>query len=152
MEERLRIDLTGSEGVGSDPPRLRVVARGQLSGESGVIYLTEESDGIEPLELAVEALKAQLDSMVDQAREPFRLYQPEKEDMEKKPKTVEEIWLAMEKCTRIEEIQGIFNTLDVEKRREVADYILTQVNIFKGAGAMFAQHFKRDAYLLEEGV
>jgi len=49
----------------------------------------------------------------------------------------------------IEEMRGIFNALGSEKRQEVADFVLTQLNIFKGTASTFSQHYNEQECLLE---
>ena len=61
----------------------------------------------------------------------------------------EEIWQALEECSSIEEMRELFNGLSIGKRQEVGDFVLTQLNIFKGAASIFSQHYNEIEYLLE---
>ncbi|NIM22903.1 MAG: hypothetical protein GTO21_10095 [Armatimonadetes bacterium] len=92
-----------------------------------------------------------MDSMLESARETFQQYQ----DQVKGEKavtdfhSVEEIWQALEECASIEEMRAMFNTLGLQKRREVANFVLTQLSIFKGAASIFSQHYNEEEYLLD---
>ena len=44
---------------------------------------------------------------------------------------------------------NLFNNLDPEKRREIADYILTRCNIFSGKGSLFSSRYDNETGLLE---
>lgn len=60
------------------------------------------------------------------------------------PDTLEGLWSLMQKAEGLEAMKKIFNTLQEAKRRELADYILSHANVFKGAGALFAQHYEEE--------
>jgi hypothetical protein len=154
MAELWQLDLSEVEKEEAGPPCLRLGVRADPSDDSQLVYLTPECSNIEQLERAVEELKVHMDRLVEEAREAFTIAETQreisKEEEEGQLETAEEIWQALGKCNRLEEMQVIFNSLELSKRQEVADYILTQVNIFKGAGATFAQHYNRDACLLEK--
>ncbi len=149
MAERFKLDFIKAEKENLTKPRVRLVARAYPADDKGFISLTPVCTNIGDFERSVEELKTQLDNLVIKARQSFQQDQAEKEVETRKPKTVEEIWQAMEKCETIEEMQEIFNALEVDKRKEVAEFILTQVNIFKGAAATFSQHYNEKERLLE---
>jgi hypothetical protein len=55
----------------------------------------------------------------------------------------------LEECSSFEEMREYFNGLSLNKRQEVADFVLTQLNIFKGAASIFSQHYNEVECLLE---
>jgi hypothetical protein len=55
----------------------------------------------------------------------------------------------MERAGGLDGMRQHFNQLPLEKRKEVADFIFTNVNIFKGAASLFSQHFNEEACLVE---
>ena len=63
--------------------------------------------------------------------------------------SAEDIWQALEECSSLEEMRELFNGLSLSKRQEVADFVLTQLNIFKGAASTFSQHYNEAEFLLE---
>lgn len=150
MEEQVRLDLSETDKTASGPPGLRLVARLEAPEESGPIYLTPACTSIEEFAQVVEALKGQMDAVVAKAREVFSQHEAENEEPGQKPQTVEAIWRALEGGNRLDEMRSFFNALELSKRQEVADYVFTQLNIFKGAASLFSQHYNRETCLLEE--
>ena len=145
------MDLIETEGEEGAPPRMRLVVQTYPSDEKGYASLTPECDTLEGFEQEVDELKKSMDSALERARETFQQYQ----DQAKGEKavsdfhTAEEIWQALEECSSLKEMRELFNGLNESKRREVADFVLTQLNIFKGAASIFSQHYNEAEYLLE---
>lgn len=145
--EMLYLDLTrAKEEAGA---RARLATRGCTSDRRGLVFLTPECNSAEEFEQAVEKIKEGMDALVQQAREAFEQQQPNEEVPELAAASVEEIWQVLEGCTAVEEMQRIFNTLDRQKRQEVADFVLTRLNIFKGAASTFSQHYNEEKFILE---
>jgi hypothetical protein len=149
--EVLFLDLIETGEEEGAPPRMRLVVRAYPSDEKGYASLTPECDTMEGFEQAVTELKKTLNSALERARETFHQYQVQA----KGDKTVsdfhnpEEIWQALEQCSSLEEMRELFNGLNESKRQEVADFVLTKLNIFKGAASTFSQHYNEAEFLLE---
>ena len=150
-EEVLFLDLIETEKGEGAPPRMRLVVRAYPSDEKGYASLTPECDTMEGFEQAVDELKKRMNSALERARETFQQYQAQA----KSEKAVsdfhnaKETWQALEECPSLEEMRELFNGLSLSKRQEVADFVLTQLNIFKGAASTFSQHYNEMEYLLE---
>jgi len=138
--------VEGEGGV----PRVRVVTRSYPSDARGFVLLAPECERIEQLERAISHLKEKLDTMLREGMTLFRKHQAEREATLKPiPKTPQEIWTAMEGSGDLDEMREHFNLLPLEKRKEVANFIFSNVNIFKGAASLFSQHFNEEACLVE---
>ena len=151
MREALFLDvIETAEGKGA-PPRMRLVVRAYPSDEKGYASLTPECNTMEGFEQAVAELKKRMDSALERARETFQQYQAQTKGEKKVSEfhKAEEVWQALEECSSLEEMRELFNGLSVRKRQEVADFVLTQLNIFKGAASTFSQHYNEGEYLLE---
>ena len=61
----------------------------------------------------------------------------------------EEIWAILSRTKDELLFVKHFNGLDDEKRREVAEYILTQCNIFSGMGSIFSARYDHETAFLE---
>ena len=150
-KEALFLDLLETEEGEGAPPRMRLVVRAYPSNEKGYASLTPECDTMEGFEQAVDELKKRMDSALERARETFQ----QSPDQAKGEKAVsdfhnaEEIWQALEESSSLEEMRELFNGLSLSKRQEVADFVLTQLNIFKGAASTFSQHYNELEFLLE---
>jgi hypothetical protein len=150
MESELLILDVVQEGRGGGAPRVRLVTRSYPSDARGLVLLAPECEGIEQLERVIGHLKGKLDIVLVQGRALFRKHQAEREaTVQPSPKTSQEIWKAMERAGGLDGMRQHFNQLPLEKRKEVADFIFTNVNIFKGAASLFSQHFNEEACLVE---
>ena len=149
--EVLLLDLAEGEKGEAAPPRLRLAVRGYPSDAKGFVSLTPDCDTIEGLEQAVAELKKSMESLLRRAREKFRQHrvQAEGETAVTNFHSTEEIWRTLEECASFEEMRETFNTLGRQKRQEVADFVLTQLNIFKGAASTFSQNYNEEQYLLD---
>ncbi|MFZ0451142.1 MAG: hypothetical protein WAL98_18040 [Desulfatiglandaceae bacterium] len=61
----------------------------------------------------------------------------------------EQIWTALSAIAGEDLFAGSFNALHEEKRREVAEYVLTSCNVFSGKAAVFSARYDSDSALLE---
>jgi hypothetical protein len=149
--EVLILDLAEGDKGEAAPPRVRLVVRGYPSDAKGFVSLTPECDTIEGLEQAMAELKKNMESLLRRAREKFQMHlvQADGETAVANFDSTEEIWRTLEQCASIEEMRESFNSLGRQKRQEVADFVLTQLNIFKGAASTFSQHYNEAEHCLE---
>ena len=148
--EPLILDVIEGAQGGRGAPRVRLVTRSYPSDARGLVLFAPECEGIEQLELTVSRLKGRLDMLLEQGRALFRTHQAQREATVKPiPKTPQEIWKAMEGSGDLNGMREHFNPLPLERRKEVANFIFTNVNIFKGAASLFSQHFNEEACLVE---
>ena len=62
----------------------------------------------------------------------------------------EEIWAALSAISDISLLSERFNTLPESRRREAADYIFANCNMFTGKGAYFSERYVQETALLTE--
>ena len=127
----------------------RLVVRAYPSNSRGYVSLTPDCETMEEFEKALAHLMRNMENILVSAKTEFNKYQAKDETGVTDFQTLEEIWQVLEKCTSIEEMRVRFNELGLRKRQEVADFVLTQLNIFKGAASIFSQHYNEQEYLLE---
>jgi hypothetical protein len=149
--EILHLDLIQKEEGELTPVRLRLVVRGYPSDSRGYVSLTPDCETIEGFEKAVGNLKKSMDSILERAKTTFQQYQTQVEGKTgvADSHSSAEIWQTLEECSSFEEMREYFNGLSLNKRQEVADFVLTQLNIFKGAASIFSQHYNEVECLLE---
>jgi hypothetical protein len=147
--EALHLDVVEKKEGESEAVRARLVVRAYPSDSRGYVSLTPDCETMEEFEKALAHLKRNMESILDSAKTTFKQYQAKDETGVTDFHTSAEIWQVLEECTSIEEMRVRFNELSLRKRQEVADYVLTQLNIFKGAASMFSQHYNEHEYLLE---
>ena len=149
--EVLHLDLIQQEEGALAPIRVRLVVRAYPSDSRGYVSLTPYCETMEGFEKALAHLKKSMDSILENAKTTFQKYQDKVNDQTAVNgfHSSEEIWQTLEECSSIEEMRVRFNELSLRKRQEVADFVLTQLNIFKGAASIFSQHYDEVEYLLE---
>jgi hypothetical protein len=149
--EILHLDLIQKDEGELTPVRLRLVVRGYPSDSRGYVSLTPDCETIEGFEKAVGNLKKSMDSILERAKTTFQQYQTQVEGKTGVADSYSsaEIWQTLEECSSFEEMREYFNGLSLNKRQEVADFVLTQLNIFKGAASIFSQHYNEVECLLE---
>ena len=151
-EEVLLLDMMGAGEGETTVLHMRLAVRAHPSDEKGFISLTADCETLEEFEQAVQELKESMDALTQRAREAFQQYQTAEEEEgagAMGAQSAKEIWQVLDECDSIEEMRDIFNGLDLQKRQEVADFVLTQLNIFKGAASIFSQHYNEGECLLE---
>jgi hypothetical protein len=98
----------------------------------------------------VEAITGGLDGLSSKARSIFR-GEPEPGNQALSPDMpTEEIWKVLSATKDESSFIDLFNQLNEEKRREVAEYVLSQCNVFSGRGAVFSSRYNSETALLEE--
>jgi hypothetical protein len=149
--EVLHLDLIQKEEGDLAPVRLRLVVRAYPSDSRGYVSLTPDCETIEGFEKALAHLKENMDNILESAKTTFQQHRAKVEDETAVTDfhSSEEIWQALEECSSIEEMRVRFNELSLRRRQEVADYVLTELNIFKGAASIFSQHYNEQEYQLE---
>jgi len=60
-----------------------------------------------------------------------------------------DVWLRMEGLDSRQEMFDYFNEFSRKDRERIAEYVLTQVNMFKGLGPVFAERYNTSSSLLE---
>lgn len=107
--------------------------------------ITELFSDIGQLQDAVEQISSQLRSIISQAKTKI-----EEERVTIAPTlSVEEIWDILNKIDDEKEFISTFNSLDEDKRREIAEFVFSKCNVFSGKGALFSFRYNRTTALLE---
>ncbi|MBW1979907.1 MAG: hypothetical protein JRJ12_01685 [Deltaproteobacteria bacterium] len=130
-------------------PTVCFVARCYPADSRGFVHLSAECSSMEELLQEAEELKQRIDDLERQAVDLFARYEASPSVEQQRFATVEEAWQALEECASLAEMQSIFNNLDKETRLQIADYVFTRTNIFKGAASTFSQHYNEVDSVLE---
>jgi len=114
------------------------------------VRLLEALGSFEAFEQGVAKLKADLNKELDRCLQEASDLAAQADpggQHEEPPVDPEAIWAIMEDLNE-EDFGVYFNGLDEQKRREVAEFVLTQVNMFKGKGPVFAARYDNETALL----
>jgi hypothetical protein len=110
------------------------------------LRLIAACSSIEQLQREIDGIKAELDRLPAEARQ--RLHSSATGTREQKPPP-ETVWKKMEAFSSETEMFAYYNALDEAQRSDVAEYIFTHVNMFKGRGPIFSEHYDSVSHLLE---
>ena len=121
----------------------------KVGGHETTCSVSRACDSYEALEIEVQAIKNSLDSLLAKAKE--LLGEPTagagldlRSDMEP-----EEIWSILSGVSDEDLFIKSFNNLEEVKRREVAEHVLTQCNIFSGKASIFSSRYDNETGLME---
>ncbi|MBW2029174.1 MAG: hypothetical protein JRH06_06830 [Deltaproteobacteria bacterium] len=136
---------------GQDDKNLRVCLgiRMKVGGRESVFPITRPCKRLLELEEELLAIEKDLTGSMEQAKMLFgdsaQVDFPEiTPDM-----GPEEIWPLVFKIEDEEMFIRSFNALDEEKRRSVAEYVLTRCNIFSGKASVFSSRYNSETALME---
>jgi hypothetical protein len=126
-----------------------VGVRIKLGGHETTCPVSKACHSYEALEIEVQAIKNSLDSLLVEAKRIIGESEADeglnlRPDMEP-----EEAWSILSAFSEEDLFIKYFNNLDEAKRREVAEYVLTQCNIFSGKASVFSSRYDNETGLME---
>lgn len=95
---------------------------------------------------ALGQLKEQLDGLAQQARQEWSALEGAGQGAKTSPS---ETWQKMEQLASEEAMFQYFNDLPEPERQRIAEYVFSHVNMFKGRGPVFSEHYNASAHVLE---
>ena len=131
----------------SDKRDAFIIRLGVKDSESNdTVRLIAACSGIEQLRKEIEGIKDELDRLPEEARQRLSSLTTGRKEQKTPP---EAIWKTMEAFSSEAEMFGYYNALDEVQRSDVAEYVFTHVNMFKGKGPIFSEHYDSVSHLLE---
>lgn len=91
-------------------------------------------------------MKAELDEVLESARQKIEALQSGGGSKAADPG---KIWKEMEALSTDDEMFKYFNGFSPSDREIIAEYVLTRVNMFKGRGPVFSEHYDSSTHRLE---
>ena len=125
-------------------------ADGEGSTLGGSVLLVEKCSSYEILYKEVSRIKEELDSLLEKSERLFEVEIGEKksqgvnEDM-----SVKEIWDFLSMIKDPEVLLVKFNSMSRQKRFEVADYVLSNCNVFSGPASIFSMRYNSEEGVIE---
>ena len=126
------------------------VSDGDESTLSGSVLLVKKCSSYEILHKEVSQIKEELDVLLEKSK---RLFEAEvgkeegqgvNEDM-----SVKEIWDVLSMIKDPEALLVKFNNMSRQNRLEVADYVLSNCNVFSGPASIFSMRYNSEEGMLE---
>jgi hypothetical protein len=115
--------------------------RVKLAGLETICPVTKSCPSYETLELELVAMRKNLEGLLERAKDLFERSEKQADlglDPNMPP---EEIWPILSGLGDEKAFVEAFNSLEEAKRREVAEHVLTQCNIFSGKAAVFSARY-----------
>ncbi|MCU0573211.1 MAG: hypothetical protein MUC41_09480 [Syntrophobacteraceae bacterium] len=123
---------------------VRVAVRGEARAAGGALLASCSS--LDELREEIARMKVELDGVLESALQ--KLAASEKGGGSRVDDPAR-IWKEMESMPGEREMFDHFNGFSVSDREIIAEYVLTHVNMFKGRGPVFSEHYDSDRHLLE---
>ena len=137
------VTVTGKEK--QDETKIRLGICLKIGDNETICPITGICDSYEAFEMEVEAVKNSLERVINKAKEVFNgssLQETLELNADMSP---EKIWSILSSVDDEDLFVNNFNSLDEAKRNEVAEYVLTQCNIFSGKAAVFSSRYSNDS-------
>lgn len=131
----------GSEGA-RERGTVRLWLKGQPKGDK--LEVISACASLEAFQGEINRLKDELDGFLDRAREEFSSTSAAVQVIDPA-----QAWKEMETFADEREMFHYFNELSEPDRERVADYVLTQVSMFKGRGPVFSEHYDAATHRLD---
>ncbi len=126
-----------------------VGVRLKVGGHETTCPISKACHSYETLEIEVQSIKNSLDSLLAEAKKVLGESKADKgldlrSDMEP-----EEVWSILSAVSEEDLFIKSFNNLEEGKRREVAEYVLTQCNIFSGKASVFSSRYNNERGVMD---
>ncbi|MBW2003444.1 MAG: hypothetical protein JRI72_02365 [Deltaproteobacteria bacterium] len=126
------------------------VADGEESTLSGSVLLVEKCSSYEILQKEISQIKEELDVLLEKSRSLFEVEVGEDKSQDvDEDMSVKEIWDFLSMIKDPEVLVVKFNSMSRQKRLEVADYVLSNCNVFSGPASIFSMRYNSEEGMLE---
>ena len=141
--------ITVTDKDEADRTGIRLGITIKIAGLETICPITRTCNSYEALEKEVTMIKENLESMLHTTKGIFGT-STTGDMLELRPDMEpQEIWKILSKVTDEDLFIGSYNRLDEVKRKEVAEYVLTQCNIFSGKASVFSARYNNETGLME---
>jgi hypothetical protein len=111
--------------------------------------VTKTCESYEELSVEVKAIQHDLELILQEAKGFFENQIFEEVPEVRSDMAAEEIWSVLSQIESEDQIKARFNGLDEKKRKWVAEYILSNCNVFSGMGAFFSRCYNSSSGFIE---
>jgi len=153
MKGKLTLDI--EKGDNDNKPRASVsvtvdIDNGEGSHVAGSVPLTGKCSSYKLLESEILKTKEHLDTLLERAKQVYEAERGEEESLDiTETMSAREIWDALSRTEDPEGLIAKFNSMTLEKRLEVADYVLANCNVFSGPASLFSIRYNSEEGLFE---
>jgi len=152
MKEKLTLEI--EKGVDEKNSKVGIsldveVADGEGSTLSGSVLLVEKCSSYEILHKEVSRIKEELDVLLEKSRSLFEAEIGEEDPDADEDMSAKEIWDLLLIIKDPEVLLVKFNSMSRQKRFEVADYVLSNCNVFSGPASIFSMRYNSEEGVIE---
>ena len=130
-----------------EPIRLGVALK--IGNTETICPITGLCESYEAFEMEVESVKNNLDNLINKAKKIFSGSSIQEILALKADMSPEKIWSILSSVDDEDLFVNSFNALEEEKRKELAEYVLTQCNIFSGKASVFSSRYSNESGLMD---
>jgi hypothetical protein len=141
--------ITGSGGGVGEKAIVSIGIPLKAGGHDVMCPVSKTCTSYGALKIEVQAIKDELDVLLERAKKSFEVSATEDALVLTPDMSPEEIWSVLSGLSKEDLFVQSFNSLDEEKRRAVAEHVLTQCNVFSGMPAVFSSRYNTETGLLE---
>jgi hypothetical protein len=127
---------------------LRLGIRLKVTGHEAVCPVTRSHSTYEAFEQDAQTLIGRLEEMKGKARSIFKTPSSAAGPQIGPDMPAEKIWEVLSTITDEATWVAAFNALEMTQREAVAEYVLTQCNIFSGKAAVFSRRYDSETALM----
>ena len=141
--------MTVTDKEKRDETKIRLGICLKIGDTETICPITGICDSYEAFEMEVQAFKNNLEDVINRAKEIFSGSSLQETLQLNEDMTPEKIWSILSSVDDEDLFVNHFNALDEVKRKMVAEYVLTQCNIFSGKASVFSARYSNDSGLME---
>lgn len=141
--------LTVAEKEKIDTIGLRLGVRIKIAGHETTCPISKICNSYEALEIEVQALKNHLERIMNGARNIFSRSSIQGGLDIRPDMTPEQVWTILSNIADEKLFVDSFNSIDEIKRREIAEHVLTECNIFSDKASTFSSRYNNESGLME---
>jgi len=141
--------MTVTDKEKQDETKIRLGICLKIGNTETICPITGICESYEAFEKEVEALKNNLENVINKAKEIFSGSSLQETLQLNEDMTAEKIWSILSSVDDEDLFVNSFNSLDEAKRKDVAEYVLTQCNIFSGKASVFSSRYSNDKGFME---
>jgi hypothetical protein len=130
-------------------PEARIGIRVKLSSFETTCFVTGPCASYHALESEVQAIRQNLEDVLKEAGKAFESASKRDRFGLKPDMTAGEIWAILSGILDEGDFVQSFNALEEEKRKEVAEHVLTHCNVFSGKAAVFSSRYDDKSAFME---
>ena len=149
MEEIFKI-VEAPEKEGREEREITLGIQVKLGGHEIFCPVTKSCHSYKALEIEAQVIKDHIDKVVSRAKAMYDGGPTKQGGLQLKPgMSPEEIWGLLSAIDDLNAFINSFNDLDEEKRKGVAEHVLTRCNVFSGKASIFSSRYNNESGFLE---